>query len=283
MRRVVLAVISDTHAGHKYSLMPPGVELFQEASDGDLTPWKPSPTASQRYLWQVYTAGVDLVRELAGEDDVILIHNGDACQGIKYPQELVSTRLADQTIIALENFKPWFELPTLKAIRIALGTGAHTFGEGSAEIELAYMLKLGHPNFDVKAMHHGAPVVNGCRVDFAHHGPYPGSREWLKGNVARYYLRDIAMREILRGSPPPRLVIRAHYHTPVRETLYQNGHTLDLFITPSFQTLTDHAHQAARSPDKISHGVLALEIIDGELAGVHEFYETVDLRHKEEL
>lgn len=283
MRRIILSVISDTHAGHRYSLMHPGVQLYQETPTGELKPWTPAMTASQEHLWGVYIAGIDLVREIAGGDEVILVHNGDATQGIKYPQELVSTRMADQPIIAMANFRPWLNLPTLKAVRIAFGTGAHTFGEGSSEIGIAYMLQLAHPRLDVKAMHHGALTIDGCTVDFAHHGPYHGSREWLKGNVARFYLRDLVMREIQNGRIPPRIVLRAHYHVPVRETLYQAGYVSDLFITPSFQMLTDHAHQAARSPDKVAHGILALEIVDGRLHHVYEIFETVDLRHEEVL
>jgi len=74
-------------------------------------------------------------------------------------------------------------------------------------------------NKDIKMCQHGLLDIDGVTIDYAHHGPFPGSRSWLKGNIARYYLRDLMMREIMNGNSPPKLVVRAHYHTPVEEYL----------------------------------------------------------------
>jgi hypothetical protein len=131
--------------------------------------------------------------------------------------------------------------------------------------------------------YHGLMDINGVTVDYAHHGPYPGSREWLKGNVARFYLRDLMLRDIQDGKRPPDLVLRAHYHSPAHEYLEQSNQASELYVVPSYCGLDDHSTQATQSIDRVTFGMLAIETVDGKIVGRHKFYHSIDIRKREAL
>lgn len=281
-RRRIVAALADLHSGHKLGLMDP--ETVLPSDDG---PYTPSTTATQRYLWGLYQEYIGQVVELAAGDDIVLFHNGDLMHGDRYPEQLVSTRKADFVLIAARNLRPWMRVPNVKALRILLGTAAHNFGEGSAEILVAEMLAGQCPKLDVRAYYHGLVGVGGVEFDVSHHGPYPGSRKWLEGNSLRYYLRSLMMDELLDGREPPRVVLRAHYHRYLRETVrvevrdrtYEN----DIVLLPSFCGLGGYAHQRARSVHKQTHGLVAFEIVGGRLVDIYPFKKTLDVRTKEVL
>jgi hypothetical protein len=283
MRRTILAVISDTHAGNTGGLLNPNTTLYAEDEEGNPYPWQPELNASQRYLWELYTENIRKVEAWAAGDEVVVLHTGDECQGDKYKQLLVSTRLSDQIEIAYYNLLPWYDLPNLKAMRVVAGTQAHNFGEGSAAVLVAKLLAKEEPRVSTLPLYHGLLTVNGVVVDYAHHGPHPGSRDWLKGNVARYYLRDLMTREIKKRRRPPDLVLRGHFHTPVHEYLEDCGYASRLFILPSYCMIGDHGRQVTRSQYEITHGTLAFEIVDGRIVGEKRLYKTIDIRTKETL
>jgi hypothetical protein len=281
--RKIAVTISDTHGGNKLALMNPDTLLFQENEEGEIVPYHPALTASQQYLWKVHQECVKKAIDIADGDEILLTHLGDETQGNKYPQLLVSTRLADQITIAEYNLRPWFQIPNLKIFRQVIGTQAHNFGEGSSAINLCNTLSARYPALNIKPLYHGLIEYNGYLIDCAHHGPGPGSRNWLAGNVARFYLRDIMINELTSGRKPPDMVTRGHFHTPVHEPLEMKGHYSEIFIMPSFSMLGDHAIQVTQSTPEITHGILVTEIEDGKLLRQHRIYETRDTRSKEVL
>jgi len=281
-RRVIIPVIADMHSGLEYALMNPETILKKEGKEG-LTPDSPEMTESQAWLWECYEKDLSDLKYLMGDDLGIAILNGDLHQGNKHPAMLVSDRISDQIIIAKYNLQPLMRIPNIKAVRFGMGTEAHNFGKGAAEILLAEMLQEGYPQMDIGNMYHGLLDIDGYLVDYAHHGPYPGSREWLKGNVAILYLKDIMIRAICRGEKPPNAVLRAHFHQWLNVLTSIGEHESRLIISPSYCMLGDYAHQAARSPDTIGIGMFALEIVDGKLIEVHKFMRSLDIRTKERL
>jgi len=286
MRRIV-AVLSDTHAGHRLGLMPPNLTLYDEAPDGTQTPYTPQQTAVQQWLWRHYTADLAAVVNLAGGDPITVIHNGDLTWGRKYASELVSTREANQYLIACANLEPWLRLPNLTALRLSHGTGSHGFQEGTDVALVSELLRARYPLSDIGVCRHGLADVDGVLIDYAHHGPPPGSRNWLTGNNLRYYIRSLMQDELLRGRTPPRVVLRAHYHTYQRETVRvpaQYGEAVtDGILTPAYCGLSEFAQQATRSAYLIGCGLVALEIVDGRLVEVWPMHRTVDLRREERL
>lgn len=287
MRRI-LAVVSDTHGGHKFGLCNPDVTLYDEDAEGNLTPYSPQLTAVQGHLWELYLEGIGQVVELAGDDPVTVIHVGDPTHGNKHPEQLMSTRAADQLLIAAANWAPWFEqVRNLGQVRLTVGTGSHEFGEGSASILIADALMREYGEVDIRAVYHGLADIGGVTVDYAHHGPGAGIRSWLHGNNVRYYLRDLMMREVMRGNQPPDLVLRGHVHTrsfervsvETAEGLYESA----ILVMPAMCMLTDYARQVTRSVMTVTNGIAIFEILEERLSAPTFVTRTVDVRTKEVL
>ena len=281
--RKIQVVETDSHGGFKLALMNPETTLFSEDEAGNPVPYQPAMTRSQEYLWKTRSKAIEDTFAIADGCEMLALHLGDACHGVKYPQGLVSTRLSDQAFIADYNARPWFEYKNLKAYRQVIGTQAHNAGEGSLELILAQLLAARYPKVDVRPLYHGLMEYGGVVTDYAHHGPHPGSRNWLAGNVARFYLRDLMQREIMRGRKPPELVLRGHYHTPVYELLRMQGFTSELYVLPSWSMFNDHATQATQSQNEIAHGLNVYVFENGVKTETHEFHSKLDIRSVEVL
>lgn len=284
--RLVVVLLSDTHAGHKLGLLNPEITLLDEVGE----PYSPGLNHTQRYLWDLYIEHLDNVAEIAGRSPVLLLHNGDVTQGDKYPSHLTLPLISDQVIAASTNLRPWFEDRRIRlhAVRVIVGTASHTW-EASSEVLVAQRLAQMYPKVDVKPLYHASIVLTGQAgqvIDVAHHGPFPGGRKWLRGNSARYYLRSAMMAELVDGETPPRLYARAHYHEWVRETvrIRRNGQDVvsDLVITPSYSGIDDYVRRATRSKRRIDHGLVVC-VFERGLCEIIPLYRELDIRTREEL
>ena len=281
--RVILMAFGDTHAGHTKGLMNPDTVLERFDEEGEIEEYCPEMTKISRYLWGVFLEDIWSVNKLAGSDPVIAFHLGDQGQGKKYVSEWVSTRQWDQVAIAVANWEPVFKLPTLTSVRLTMGTDCHDFGEGSLTWNVLSLLKLAYPDKNIGAVEHGLAKMGGVSVDYAHKGPYTGSRNWLKGNVALYYLKSLQMDELDFGHEPPDLVIRAHYHEFIDVYNRKNGHQSWLTILPSYCGLSQYAIAATGSAFILKNGLVAYEIVNDKLVNIHPFLHKLDLRTKEVL
>ena len=278
---------ADTHGGHKLGLMSPDVVLWEEDAEGHLLSYTPRLTATQEWLSDCYEEDWDRVEDLADGDSIDVIHNGDITWGTRYPSQLVSTREADQVAIAVANMERVARIPNVKKIRLVFGTEAHTSSEGTMTVLVARQLGALYPELNVACLYHGLFSVGKVTIDCAHHGPSPGIRAWTAGNVLRHYARSLMLDALADGEYPPRIIVRAHYHTFTRETVRvmtkRGTFVTEVFILPAYSGLPAHGHQSTRSKHRVGVGLLALEIIDGQLAHCWPFYRIVDLRTREEL
>jgi hypothetical protein len=287
LKRTILAICSDLHGGHRHGLLNPETLLDEIDEKGNvIEQYHPPLNKIQEYLWEKYTGWISEAFDYAKRDEVVFVLNGDLTAGNKYKQLLVSDRLADQIIIGEANAAPIYARKP-KAVRLIKGTGAHVFDNGSAEILIATLLKADYPKISTRVYDHALMEIGGVDVDISHHGPPTGPREWLKGNEARYYLRSLMLQEIVAGNIPPRLIFRGHYHEYIEEVLKikHNGewYASTLVITPSLTFITDYARMVMRSPNRVTHGIVLAEIVDGELLRVVPMLKTVDIRSKESL
>lgn len=281
--RFVLTVFGDTHGGNKLGLMHPDTLLLDPSGKE----YSPQLNESQRYLNEVHSKHVEKVKEFADGDDLYVLHLGDSTQGDKYPVETFSSRMADQFQISRYNFKYWYNYKHLKAIRIAVGTPAHNFGEMAAEETVAEYVRKDKPNLDVAITYHGLLCLKGIYYDYAHRGPPGGKRNWLHGNEARYYLRSLMMDELQAGNPPPDMVFRGHYHTFVEEYLsipfMGKRYKSWIYTLPSYCMLGEYGVGATSSQFYITNGMIATEVVDGQVGKTIILEQTLDIRTKEEI
>jgi hypothetical protein len=285
--RTIGLCMSDTHAGFKYGLMNPEVELYDTDEEGNLTPYTPAATAVQKYFWQLYTDAIEAVRKFANGDPIVVIHFGDATHGDRYPHTLVSTEIADQPVIAVYNLRPILSLPNVRSFRLTAGTEAHNFDDANAEKMIIDNVKLLYPSIDCELVIHGLGNIDGLEIEYAHQGAYTGSRHHLRGNVAHQFLRDKMTMELMAGRTPPKIYGYGHYHEWIRvsETISvgDKDYTSNLIVIPSFNFPNLWTTAATRAQARFTHGVIALEIVDGKLTDVKRFTKTIDRRTKEIL
>ena len=234
-------------------------------------------------MWKLCESNIEEVKKISGKDRVCVLHVGDLTQGMKYVSALVSTRVSDQIAITLENLRPWCEMKNVSHIRLAGGTSSHEFGESTSSIIIKNTLKGEYMDKNIEMCEHGLLNVSGVDFNYAHHGPFPGSRLRLKGNVVRYYLRDLMMTEVVHGNKPPDLVLRAHYHTPVQEYLSINGYSSWLYILPSYSILGIYTRQATRCVNSVTNGLNVYEIIGGKIEKMHLLHSRKDIRTNERI
>jgi hypothetical protein len=285
--RTIGMFIADTHGGFKLGLMNPNVVLYDRNEEGDLVPYHPRPTAVQEYFWNLLLQGVEAVVKFAHGDPIVVIHYGDATHGDKYPKTLVSTEIADQPAIAVANMEPMLSLPNVRSFRLAVGTDAHNFDDGNAERIIINDLKLRYPNIDCGMVEVGLGDIDGVDIEYAHQGAWTGARHHLKGNIAHQFLRDKMTIELMAGHTPPRLYGYGHYHEWiwVTETISVGDidHTSTLFVIPSFNFPNMWTTAMTRGQARFTHGLVAIEVIDGKLTDYKRFTRTIDRRTKEKL
>jgi hypothetical protein len=286
--RTIGLCISDTHAGFKLGLMNPEVRLYERDEIGNNVEYSPKPTPVQEYFWELLLYGCREAREFANGDPIVLMHFGDATHGDRYPKTLVSTEIADQPTIAVANMEPLFELPNVRSFRLVAGTDAHNFDDANAEKMIVDRLKLIYPEVNVGFVMQGLAHIDGIDIEYAHRGPWTGHRFHLKGNVAHQWLRDRMTQELLAGRTPPRLYGFGHFHEWlfVTETVSigDMDYTSSLMIVPSFNFPNLWTIAQTQAKSTYTHGMVALEIVDGELVGSpRRFTMTTDVRTKEIL
>lgn len=289
MKRDILVAMADSHGGNNQALLNPDTVLERDDESGQSHKYNPQLTPFQELVYSNYLEHMYKVKQLAGRDKIFLIHDGDLTQGDRYEENWVSSRLSDQILIAYYNLRPWMEFKNLNVVRLAKGTGVHVYKEGSSEILVAKLLQNEFPDRNISCVYHGLLTLNNFSIDYAHHGPFPGSRDWLKGNVAQLYLKDIMKRSLKRNIKPPDLVLRAHFHEYIRTNNIEwwgesNDEYISTLVTlPSYCGGSDNGIKASRSRDTLQIGLCAFEIVDGKLLDVHRFFETYDIRSKETI
>jgi len=288
-RRLVVAV-TDPHGANVQGLYNPETVLkVANVKTGDMQRWYPILNDFQEYIWRLYITYIDKVAEFADGDPIILIFLGDLMSGEKYKEELMAGLTPrDQELIGAWIIRPWLEHPKLNIshLRLVRGTPAHT-GNGVFETNAMVEVATWYPDLDIRILHHALIKVSGIGYDLAHHGPHPGSRKWLEGNVARYYLRSRMWSAYANGWEVPRVYVRGHRHVPVWETLHERlgdtYKTSDIYVIPSFCGMSGFARKVTMSVEELTNGLAAWEIREGKLWGVRTYYRTLDLRTQENL
>lgn len=276
-----ICAISDSHAGHENGLISPNMAVERIDQNGNIVPYYFHMSEINKHIWNLHQR---IVARAKAADYLILIHLGDIVQGTKYVDGVLTTNLAEQIEIAYGNFMEFYNLPNLKAVRIITGTRSHEDGVGTASKILGARLRREFPNVDTKTVEHSLLDVEGIIVDAAHHGPSAGTRTWLQGNEARYYLRSLLMAEIMAGKRPPDLVMRGHYHVKISETLDINGREHRLVIMPSMMMMdTGFTRQATRSSYTVTNGGVFVEVFNGMMFPPTFITESVDVRTKESI
>jgi hypothetical protein len=210
-RPIVLAKVSDVHAGGTTALCPEVIAL----DDGG----EYRASKLQRWLfqcWQQYWARVDDVRtQLKAE--LYTVFNGDLVDGAHHgTTQVVSNNPNAQAAI----LNACMAIPlALKPDRIAIirGTEAHVGQSASAEERIADGLRrdkrpiVSDPDTKTASWWHWRPELQGVRLDITHHGR-AGQRQHTEASAMALYAHDIFLAHAKDGDPHPHLSMRGHHH-----------------------------------------------------------------------
>jgi hypothetical protein len=240
-RPVVVAVVSDLHAGSTVALCPPEIAL----DDGGAY----QASKAQQWLWGLwlqYWERVSDTRDALGAD-LYLVVNGDVTDGDHHgtTQILSGNPTAQAAVVnaqlsvplALKPDKLWF-------IR---GTPAHVGKSAAFEERIALGLrKDGRPvvmseQTGAASHWHARLDIHGVRFDFAHHGRV-GQRPWTKPNVTMNMAAEIFYEHARHGIPHPHIAVRSHMHQFV-DTFH--AHPVRAIQTPAWQLPTEFIHRIA--------------------------------------
>jgi len=282
--RRLVAIMTDTHAGKDVGLLNPDTVLIKIDDQGCERLWKPEQTTTQRWLWSVFIEARDWLVDLAGDDEIVVIHNGDVTHGGKHGNVIDGTNIPHQRTIAVDNLRVYADLPNVQKVRLMTGTLVHVPENAEARVASKLREKTGK---DVGCVHHARFDMGKDVIEIAHHGPFPGSRLHLEGNIPRIHLRDRVLKDRKRGVVPARAYVYGHYHVLV----YANTREMwggvvsehDLVIVPAFSGLDDYIRKITRSEAYIQAGIVVLEFVNGEMIGKHEYVRELDMRKEEKL
>jgi hypothetical protein len=285
LRRCVLQ-ISDMHSGGDLGLLNPACVLIRANDDGSVEEWTPELTPTQRYLLALLDEKLGEVADWAGDDEIILLHTGDATQGDRFEEAVIAgVTKGDQRKIAASNIVYICRrLPNIKKVRLITGTLVHV--PDGAEARIAADLRQ-TTGLDVQSAHHERINISSAVLEVAHHGPHPGTRDWTRGNVALYHLRSRIYEDRRQGVRPADAYIYGHFHqfvsVPHEDEWLNERRLLRLVVAPSMVGLGHFARKVTKSPPFITHGLVGYEITNGGISQVAAFTRTLDLRKEETL
>ena len=238
----LLVVLSDMHSGSNMALFP---NRFWQGKNGV----NHTPTSKQEMIWKKFGEVAANIAKERKDKRVILVHNGDAIDGVHHGSLDVATRdVGEQGELHIE-LMDWFQKKIKwqrgDKLYYVAGTETHT---GDTEDWIAKSLNAQQSEDGSYYRNQLELLVNNRRINFVHHGP-PAGKGANEGNSMRNWLRDIYFDSLKDKQPPPDMVISGHVHQPTYSTyVAREGDAFRMvhgIICPSWQMKTRYAHMAA--------------------------------------
>ena len=225
--------ISDMHCGSSRAIFPNHFMQFEHTNY--------TPTDTQKKIHAHWLKCADYARQNRKSKRMIIVHNGDAIEGIHHGSiQAVSPSWDDHVEIHLELMDEFlkragFSKKNGDELNYLSGTESHTADKESG---IAKDLKADHyeHEFEMK--------INGRRLWYTHHGAGAGDGA-NEGDGYRNWLKRIYWNCVKGKKPIPDMVVTGHFHKPVYNIYVQDYHLLHGMMLPSWQMKTRYAYKAA--------------------------------------
>ena len=240
-----LVIVSDTHCGSHYGIMPPDVRLY----GGNVI----QPNKVQRWLYDCWQYDYQVMKRWTAGRNCGLIINGDAIEGNHHrTTEIVSVDEGDHLTIAKKLFKPFRKL--FKKAWIVEGTECHT-----KNLESSLGEKLDCERYS--ATSHAWPElpieVNGCFGIVRHHITTT-SRPHLEASGIGIQMNMEVLEAARSAKRVPKWCAYAHRH---KFGYVNDGDTLAIVTNP-WQALTRHGRKVVGSARYVKPGMVFLDFAD---------------------
>ncbi len=227
-----LIVVADLHANSKVALCLPATQL----DDGGTY----RLSRSQRWLWDCWQDCLKKIDSI--KNDKILILNGDLADAdIKdRSYQIISHNPATIKKNAVNLIDPLAQLCKLRYV--TRGTPAHSGKSGYFEELIAEDIGAQqNPEAKVYSWYQLLLVIEGVRIDIAHHGP-TGGMPWTRHNREQALAARTLFKYAEQREKPPDIVIRSHGHK--RGDSYKS-YPVRALLTSAWTLATEHSLRVA--------------------------------------
>jgi hypothetical protein len=232
---------ADTHCGSTMGLMKPGWFPLHDGGG-----YEPGPT--QQLIWKVWEAGWEKVAKERKGRKLIIVHVGDAVEGIHHATtQVVSQRVDEHEKIHI-NAMQWAmkkaNFGNGDAIYYISGTEEHA-GDGSrSEETIAEKMNGVIPmNENRKTWDVIRKTVNGIGFDISHHGATLGATPLTEENGLYQRMKAVYFDSLNFKQPIPKYWIRAHLHRFAHVRYDGIQGSVEGFVLPSFQMKTGYVYK----------------------------------------
>lgn len=200
-----IIVISDTHMGCQLALMPPTFRL----DSGVIVQQSPL----QKKIWKMWTEfWTDWVPKATKGEDYIIVHNGDAVDGVHHNSVTqVTHNVKDQIKMARDVLWPVVMKPKCKGYYHIRGTEAHVGKSGQSEEGLASALGAIPDDNGNHARWELYLKMGKFLIHFTHHIGTTSSSAYESTAVYKEYI-EACVEAGRWGHPRPDMLIRSHRH-----------------------------------------------------------------------
>ena len=230
----LIVPISDLHSGGTTALFP---KRFWQFEHGNHT-----PTKEQKDMFTHWSKCADEISKVRKDKKLIVVHNGDAIDGVHHNSLEIVTRLKNEQIEIHVDLMDYFiqKVGGVDELYYTIGTEVHTNdSENLIGNDLGAVKNGDNSAFDELKL-----TINGRNIWFTHHGPSTGKGA-NRGNTLRNWLKNTFYDQIAEGEKLPDFVVSSHTHDPDWNDYigrvdgrYHKVHGL---ITPSWQQKTRYA------------------------------------------
>lgn len=251
--------LSDMHSGSSVALFPD--RFVQFGKDGP----NHTPSDNQRRMHDHWIKCAEYVKENRKGKKLVIVHNGDAIEGIHHnSMQVVSPSWDDHVDIHVELMNEFLKVAGFAKNKGDLlyyvsGTESHT---ANKEERIANEMNAEHYDDELRLR------VSGRDLWYTHHGSGAGDGA-NKGDGYRNWLKRIYWNCLSENKSKPDVVITAHYHKPIYNTYVQDYHTIHGLILPSWQMKTRYAFRAAPF-QRNDIGLSCMDITDAGDIRVHK-------------
>lgn len=251
MTQTTLVIVSDEHINSAVGLCKPEINL----DDGGTY----HVSRGVRWLWNCWLDFCQQASAAPGRKIAIL--NGDLGEldTKRRSYQLITPNKATIQRMVMDTIEPL--LSVVDQVYVMRGTAAHTGKSAWLEEAIGNDLTNSVKQDDAGSWWHLRAVVEGIRLDIAHHASM-GGLPWTAKNAANKLAAETVFTYVEEyQQPAPHLVIRSHNHR--RADSYDNF-SVRVIFTPAWCLPTENEMRNGKYNQRADNGALLITCEDGK-------------------
>lgn len=274
MKKVALIVRSDGHSGHREGHCSPDTKLTDSVPmHGRQGKHKVNLTATQKAINKVAEDALLWTKNNCKGYKKIYIDLGEIMQGNKYIDNLQTSDIDEQKIIAVNVIKPF--LRVCERAYFMQATSWHEGMNGANSKAVASELKGVYKSKNIQRMNKLRLVIDGFMIQFSHHGVNTSKIKHLEGNATHNAAKNMLHECLIENERSPDLVLSAHCHKPSKGTAHVlsegSYRSCTWAVTPPMCGPGAYSRQVA-NPHAYYIGMNIIQIVDGRLLRIEPIY-----------